>query len=145
MKRFVMSALIPFPHRTATPFALAALLCGCAATPPAAPTVAAVAEVETLSTQAKAYPRFSEIPELPTDMRPLAAWGRAAQEIMADGAALEREGAEMTWTLGNTEAFASGAQSEAGPPALAVSATAAAEAFAREIRRRATPPPPSSR
>lgn len=142
------SANPQFPGRrlAATPLALALLASGCASTPSATPgTAAAAAGVEALAGARRSYPSFSDIPTLPIDERPIAAWGKAAGEVLADGAALERDVADANWTLQGTEAFASGAQTASGPPAPTVSATASADAFAREIRKRATPPPPPVR
>ncbi|MFM8941464.1 MAG: hypothetical protein ACKOEY_16040 [Phenylobacterium sp.] len=126
---------------------LAALLVGCASAPEGEgrTPAALMTEADTLVRASGSYPEFSDIPDLPTDVRPLAEWGRAARSVMSEGLSLERNTTEATWILDNTEAFAARARVDAGPPAPTVSATPAAEAFAREIRRRATPPPPSPR
>ena len=146
MKHSTAIPTIPGRRLAAAPLALALLAGGCASVPAATPGAeAAAAGVEALARANRAYPSFSDIPTLPVDERPLAAWGQAAGEVLADGAALERDGAEATWTLRGTEAFAAGAQSASGPPAPTVSATASADAFAREVRKRATPPPPPVR
>lgn len=131
----------------AAPLVLALLAGGCASTPPvAAPgTEAATAGVEALAGVRRAYPSFSDIPVLPVDERPLAAWGRAAGEVIADGEALARDGAEASWTLQGSEGFAEKTRAASGPAAPTVSATASADAFAREVRKRATPPPPPPR
>lgn len=147
MKRYLARPPIPRTGPLQAPLMLAALLVGCASVPAdqGQTPVALMTEADTLVRAAESYPDFSDIPELPMDVRPLAEWGRAARGVMSDGLSLERSTAEATWTLGDTEAFAARALADAGPPAPTVSATPAAEAFAREIRRRATPPPPSPR
>lgn len=147
MKHSAVNPSIPGRRLAAAPLALALLYGGCASAPqaPAPGTEAAAAGVEALAGARRSYPSFADIPELPVDERPLAAWGKAAGEVLADGAALERDGAESNWTLKGTESFAAGAQAASGPPAPTVSATASADAFAREVRKRATPPPPPVR
>jgi hypothetical protein len=146
MNTFPAHLAIPVRALLGTPLALALLASGCASRPAAGPPpTAATTEVRALAAGAKAYPRFSEIPVLPVDERPLAAWGRAAGEVLAEGAALERDSGENTWTLSQTEVFAAKTSQTSGPAAPSVSATAAADAFARDMRKRATPPPPPPR
>jgi len=146
MNTFPAHLSIPVRALLGTPLALALLASGCASRPAAGPPpTAATTEVRALAAGAKAYPRFSDIPVLPVDERPLAAWGRAAGEVLAEGAALAKDGAEDTWTLSQTEAFAVKTSQTSGPAAPSVSATASADAFARDVRKRATPPPPPPR
>ena len=146
MNSFPPHPSIPVRGLFGAPLALALLLVGCASGPAAGPPPsAAMTEARALAAAAKSYPRFSDIPVLPADERPLAAWGRAAGEVLAEGAALVRDGAEDTWTLRQTDAFAAQTSLESGPAAPSVSATAAADAFARDVRKRATPPPPPPR
>lgn len=125
------------------------LLAGCAgagpfATRPVDPGSPVAAEVARLAKPTGGFPRFTDIPPVPTDQRPVRAWGRAADDLEAAAAKLERETADNTWALtpGATEVFAARAQREAGPAATSDESTrAASEAFARQIRERATPPP----
>jgi hypothetical protein len=146
MNSFPAHLSIPVRGLLGAPLALVLLVGGCAYGPASGPPPsAATTEARALAAGAKSYPRFSDIPVLPVDERPLAAWGRAAGEVLAEGAALERDGAEDTWTLRQTEAFAAQASKASGPAAPSVSATAAADAFARDVRKRATPPPPPPR
>jgi len=124
----------------------AALLSGCVASPfattqvdPASPVAADVARMARASAD---YPSFSEIPPLPADQRPLREFGRAADQLETASAKLDRETAPNTWTLTGTEGFVSRAQAQVAPGGDSdASATAASEAFARQIRERATPPP----
>jgi hypothetical protein len=147
MKRYPAHPPIPRLGFAGAPWALALLVGGCATSQvaPAPKTAAADAEVSAIAGAARSYPRFSDIPTLPEDTRPLAVWGQAAGEVLGSGSDLVKDTAEETWTLRGTEAFASGARQDSGPPAPLVSATAAAETFAREVRKRATPPPPPVR
>ncbi len=124
----------------------AALLSGCAASPfataqvdPASPVAADVARMARAS---RDYPSFSEIPPLPADQRPLREFGRAVDQLEVASARLDRETAPDTWTLTGTERFVSRAQAMVAPGGDSdASTTAASEAFARQIRERATPPP----
>ena len=147
MKRYPAHPPIPRLGFAGAPLALALLVGGCATSQvaPAPKTAAADAEVSAIAGAARSYPRFSDIPTLPEDTRPLAVWGQAAGEVLGSGSDLVKDTAEETWTLRGTEAFASGARQDSGPAAPLVSATAAAESFAREVRKRATPPPPPVR
>lgn len=91
-----------------------------------------------------AYPTFASIPPIPKDVRPHRQYGKAAAKIEQTRAELERATADDTWTLNNTETFAAGARSAAGPE-LAPGTQADTEAFAKDLRKRATPPPPTKR
>jgi hypothetical protein len=103
-------------------------------------------EVAALAHQNKAFPTFGSIPPEPKDLRPIKAWGQSALQIEAAGHKLERETADNSWTLTGTEAFAGAALRQVGPAASATeSSTAATEAYVREMRKRATPPPPPKR
>lgn len=122
-----------------------ALLTGCAGSPfneakidPASPVAADVARI---TREPAKYPAFSDIPKPPTDIRPVAQYGRDAAGVLAAGAALERATAPGTWTLEGTDDFAAKARRDAGPQ-LEPPNPGDAEAFARELRERATPPPP---
>lgn len=126
----------------------AALVAGCAAQNPFATATVdqsspIAAEVAAKAKARKDYPSFAEIPAMPTDQRPLKAWGRAADEVQGAADQLAAATAPGTWTLTATDSFADRARADAGPalPAGESSATAEAEAFARALRERATPPP----
>lgn len=146
-----MNALLRLFVKQSAPRSLAcvcgaALLSGCAASPfttaqvdPASPVAAEVARMARASTD---YPSFSEIPPLPADQRPLREFGRAADQLELAAANLDRDTAPGTWTLTGTERFVSRAQAQVAPGGESdASTTAASEAFARQIRERATPPP----
>lgn len=121
------------------------MLSGCIGNPfketkidPASPVAADVAR---MSRQDGKFPTFASIPKAPTDIRPLAQYGRDAHAILAQGAALEQATAPGTWTLQGTDDFASKARKDAGPQ-VEPPKPGDAEAFARALRERATPPPP---
>ena len=139
-----LHGLFPTLTRGAAAAACCAMLAGCVGDPfgeakvdPASPVAAEVARI----TQARTdFPSFRDIPAKSGDVRPLALYGRQANEIEAAAAQLERETAPGTWTLSNTAAFAEGARRDVGPD-LPPPTPADADAFARELRERATPPP----
>jgi hypothetical protein len=105
---------------------------------PASPVAADVAR---MTRQKAAFPTFASIPPKPKDVRPLAQYGRDAHSVMAAGDALVAATAPGTWTLQGTEAFADKSRRDAGPQ-IEPPKPGDAEAFARELRERATPPPP---
>ena len=122
-----------------------ALLSGCIGNPfkdtkidPASPVAADVAR---MTRQDGKFPTFASIPKAPTDIRPLAQYGRDARAVLAEGAALDAAVAPGTWTLQGTDNFAAKALKDAGPQ-IEPPKPGDAEAFARALRERATPPPP---
>lgn len=123
------------------------MLAGCMGSNPFAraqvdPASPVAAEVTRVAKTRGEFPKFTDIPPVPTDQRPARAFGVQADQLETAAAKLERETADSTWTLSNTQAFATRAQREAGPAATSdESSRAAAEAFAKQIRERATPPP----
>jgi hypothetical protein len=98
-------------------------------------------DVQRLTRTDRPYPKFSDIPKAPKDIRPLAQYGRQAQEIAAVRDQIVAATAPETWTLTGTEDFASRARRDA-PDVPASERSSDPEAFARELRERATPPPP---
>ncbi len=121
------------------------LVTGCIGNPfqdtPVDPASPVAADVARMTREAGPYPTFAGIPKTPKDIRPLAQYGRDARAILAEGAALERATAPGTWTLQGTDQFAEKARRDAGPQ-IEPPKPGDAEAFARELRERATPPPP---
>jgi hypothetical protein len=94
-----------------------------------------------------AFPKFSQIPPVPKDVRAPRAYGVAAAQTVKVRDDIVAATAPGSWTLqggGDTAAFAGQARAAAGPE-LAPTDPAVTEAFARELRRRATPPPPPKR
>jgi len=90
------------------------------------------------------YPTFASIPPVPKDVRPHKQYGQAADQIEQAKADVERATADNTWTLSNSETFADQARAAAGPE-LAPAEQADTDAFAKDLRKRATPPPPPKR
>lgn len=95
-----------------------------------------------------AFPKFSQIPPVPKDVRPPKAFGVAAAETVKVRDEIVAATEPNTWTLQGggeaTSAFAGQARAAAGPE-LAPTDPATTEAFAKELRKRATPPPPPKR
>jgi hypothetical protein len=121
-----------------------ALLSGCvtaafdeAKVDPASPVAGEVARLARANAD---FPDFKEIPATPTDIRPLRAFGQAADRLKVARTELEQATAPQTWSLQNSEAFAGEARRRT--PDLPPPQAQDSEAFARELRERATPPPP---
>ena len=146
---FVNAPKTRMAARLAVGLAAAAGLSGCLAHPiadvqvdPRSPIAPYVAELARLNT---GYPRFSDIPAKPTDVRPMAGYRKQVAALEAERADVNRKTAPGVWTLSGTEAFHSRAESEAGPDLTAPPSPGATEAFAQSQRERATPPPPPQR
>ncbi|MFZ5669878.1 MAG: hypothetical protein ACOY4K_10315 [Pseudomonadota bacterium] len=104
----------------------------------------AAAEVARSIAEPGPWPTFAGIPETPQDLRASAAWRTAVQDQEAEGLYTSRTAAEDTWSLTATEAFEARAREEANPLGLTPpteAEMAASEAYARALRKRATPPP----
>lgn len=128
------------------------LLAGCAHLPgagplsetaPATPSPLA-AEIAREAAEPGPYPRFEDIPQIPTDVRTPAEWRSTVNEVEGARETLLAETAPETFTLNDTDAFAARTAREADvrPGDVPTDAEiAASEAFARSMRERATPPP----
>jgi len=101
-------------------------------------------EVDQAASVKAAYPTFNAIPDVPSDIRPKPQFGQAARQTEMAAADIARATAPDTWTLKETDRFAGGALAAVGPD-LAPVDPAASDAFAQELRKRATPPPPPKR
>jgi hypothetical protein len=117
-----------------------AMLCGCVGNPfadakvdPSSPVASEVARVERMN---RAYPRFSDIPAKPKDLRPVGQYARQAQVLTQARADLVAKTEPDTWSLNGTESFADQAK------ASAAAGGADASSVADGPGRRATPPPP---
>ena len=90
------------------------------------------------------YPRFSEIPKLPRDVRPPSAWRASVAEVERSRARLDSEVAALPPPQTDTEGFATAVRARAPTSAEAPGpdSRARTEAYARSLRERATPPPP---
>jgi hypothetical protein len=102
------------------------------------------AQATAVSREDAPFPRFADIPAVPTDLRPAGEWARDVTAIKATGAQIAAETAPSTFSLNDTEGFAARTRARVadsgGVPDEAAS-RAAADAFTRAIRARATPPP----
>lgn len=98
-------------------------------------------EVAKVASSNRAWPKFSDIPPAPKDVRPALEYGRAAANIEQAAADLQARTAPETWSLTGSDAFAAQARGLAGAEAAPQPSTAAGD-FADSARRRATPPPP---
>lgn len=90
------------------------------------------------------WPTFAGIPQIPDDVRDSAGWRAAIEDQQAEGVDTSRSGAADTWSLTATEAFEAAARAEANPLGLHAptdAEMAESEAYARALRKRATPPP----
>jgi len=147
---------IPRPSISSARAVAAASACACLAACAGAPRLAAfgpggvdpnsriAAEVTAAGRAPGPYPRFSRVPSLPTDLRPAADWRPAVVEVWTSKRLLDAQVAALTFTLGDSEAWARAERAkikaaDAAPPP--VNAQADAEAFAAVERARATPPP----
>jgi hypothetical protein len=100
------------------------------------------AEVPKLVKADAPYPTFAGVPPKPTDMPPPRQIGVAVRAVDQAAAQLAKATADSTWTLQNTDTFATEARTAAGPDVAAPQA-ADTEAFVAAQRKRATPPPPA--
>ena len=90
------------------------------------------------------FPTFVSFPKVPTDVRPHKQYGQAAGAVEMDAKTLMAATADSTWTLSGTEPFAAQARLDAGPE-LPPPSPDETEAFAKDQKARATPPPPVKR
>src|SRR5688572_3412431 len=104
----------PFPNaalavRLLAAGAVCALTAGCIGDPVSDaridPNSPVAADVARLSRANADYPSFHEMPVVSRDARPLRAYGQSADELKLVRAELERQTAENTWTLRNSEEF----------------------------------------
>ena len=114
--------------------------------PPADPSspIAAEANAAGRHISAKQRPTFADIPTTPTDIRTPVQFKKAvgAEKVAAEQ--LQHDTAPSTWTLSDTETYASKSRKIAkapAPDAPTDADRAATEAFAKAARDRATAPP----
>ena len=91
------------------------------------------------------YPRFADIPKIPTDVRPASAWAVAVADVQHDKTSVETSIAALPPVPTDTESFAANARTQAAPPAAEAPPpdSTEAQAYAQSLRQRATPPPKS--
>ena len=101
--------------------------------------------LETVRRENAEYPDFRNIPVTPTDVRSPGQFRQAVSAVKGAGTELQTWAANNPPLIADVEAFAAEARRQLGigpediPPA---NTAAEIEALARELRRRAEPPPP---
>ena len=108
---------------------------------------AVASQTTTASGQTGPLPRFSDIPAVPTDVRPASAWRTAVTTELAVKRQTEAAAAAVPFSLANTQTWA--AAERAKIPAREMiepngDNAAQTEAYANAQRARATPPPSSN-
>jgi hypothetical protein len=144
---FVNACRSPMAARVLACLGACSLLAGCvhpfrdAKVDPRSPVAA---EVVTTIRPGAPFPTFVNFPKVPTDVRPHKQYGQAAGKVEMDAQTLIAATADNTWTLSGTEDFVVQARLDAGPD-LPPPAPGDTEAFAKDQKARATPPPPVKR
>jgi hypothetical protein len=123
-------------------------LAGCLAhdpfAPPTDPKSAAAQQVNEAAARDAPFPRWADFPAKPKDVPTAEEFGMRVVETEEAKAILEAQARELVWTLDNTEGWATAARDFVDPrfaqPAPPDS-RAQTEAWAAEMRARATPPP----
>ena len=108
---------------------------------PDSPVAQAIAEVQA---HPLPRPRFADFPKTPMDMRPPVVWEQNRHNLALASAEMDQLSAAPL-EMPDPAAFARQARANSGFDQIAVpgpEATAELEAYARELRERATPPPP---
>ncbi len=90
------------------------------------------------------YPKFSQIPNVPKDVRPISAWRATVTGALAEKHQVDAASAAYPYGLHDTEAFAEATRSSipAADAAPAADTSSATDAYAASVRARATKPPP---
>jgi hypothetical protein len=90
------------------------------------------------------YPRFADIPNVPTDVRPASDWKAAAQDLEGRRARLDTQISVLPPPQTDTETFAGRSRSRTAGADQAPSPDSRdqTESYAKALRERATPPPP---
>ncbi len=137
--------------RGALLFGAAASLAGCAVSGQVAglrtaavdPTSPVYQDVMNATRHPGPYPKFSEIPKIPTDVRSPTAWAAAVAAVKLDKTRLEEGVAALPPPPADSEAFAANERTQTSAPAAAPAPDAAVQtqAYADSLRKRAIPPP----
>jgi hypothetical protein len=104
----------------------------------------AAADVARISAEPTAFPRFSDIPAIASDVRKPAQWRASVMDLKAAGAQVAANSTPDTFTLTASDTFADSVKAQVN--ARVAKAPTAAEmaesaAFVKAARARATPPP----
>jgi len=109
-----------------------------------APGSAVAQAIDQARMQPGPYPTFATFPKKPTDMRPAATWEQGRANLNAEAAKLAAV-ANAPAEMPDPEAFAKRLRATAGLDDVQVpgpNTAAELDAYARDLRERATPPPP---
>jgi len=146
-----LTILLDTRSRLCAGLVLAVLLSGCMTGPKSPfalggvdPTSPVAAEVRAASASPGPYPRFTEIPARPKDVRTAQAWRAAVLDEGTLKSDTEKEAAAIPFTLKGTEAWAANTHARVLPQfsqQAPANERAQAEAFAAGAAKRATPPP----
>jgi hypothetical protein len=105
---------------------------------------AAAAQVRAAQQAPGPYPTFSQIPNVPTDVRPISAWKATVTQVLGEKHQVDAANAAYPYSLSNTQGFvdAQHAQFPAAETAPPTDSSSASDAYAASVRARATKPPP---
>lgn len=112
------------------------------ASSPIAPRVQALVDAN------REYPRWADFPRTSTDTPAPIEVAARVNTLRASAGALAGEASRIEWTLGDTEAFAAETKARIDSQQIAPATAqtqADVDAFAAELRRRGTAPPPIDR
>jgi hypothetical protein len=122
-----------------------ALTAGCVGNPfkeaAVDPQSSVAADVQRISRGKQSFPSFRDIPAKSKDLRPIQLYGQEAHQLELARNRVTQATEPGTWTLQDTEGFASEARRRVGPD-LPPPPPNTAEDTAKALRERATPPPP---
>ena len=124
------------------------VLAGCLAhdpfAPPTDPASAAAQRVDEAAAKDRPYPRWADFPAAPAGVPTEGEFAMRVADAEEAQAILQAQARDLVWTLDDTEGWASSARAHVdhslAQPAPA-DARAQTEAWAAEMRARATPPP----
>lgn len=150
------SAQAKTPNRPLFAVAIALLASGVAATSALAgpfsfgamdPSSPIAAEARAAQRNPGPYPKFSLVPPVPSDVRPVSAWRAAVYDVWGLKRQTEANAAAISFALvvGEAEPWASVERAKIPPEEMippAADTSEQTEAFAAAARARATPPPP---
>ena len=131
----------------------AAALAGCAylpgrpfVPPPADVASPLAADIDRMNLKGATYPSFIDVPNLPTDVRPVTAWTRNIYNVLRTRREMQAIVVLDPQSLYGAEAFAQEGRAYAAPPPASIEPTvqpSKTAAFATQGHERAKPPSPA--